>query len=75
MSEAAASARSAGAFVVFLDVAPGHWELVGEVGRRPGLTAREARQQAVSDATGGTARPDETYAAVPRSEWHVARQL
>jgi hypothetical protein len=75
LSEPAASARSAGVFVVLREVTPGHWQVVGEASRRPGLTARKARQQAVSDATGGTARAGETYAAVPRSEWRVAQQL
>jgi hypothetical protein len=45
MPEPAASARSAGVFVV------------------------------LRAATGGTASANETYAAVPRSEWRVAQQL
>ena len=42
-------------YVVLREVGKGRWELVGEVPRRPGLTARAARAQAVSDATGGKA--------------------
>ena len=53
-------------------LADDRWELVGEADRRPGYTARAARAQAVLDATGGTAKAGETYAAIPRSEWRVA---
>jgi hypothetical protein len=66
---------NAGGFVVLREVSPGHWEVVGDVDRRPGLTARASRVQAVQDATGGAVSGDEHYAAVPRSEWRVARQL
>ena len=75
MSESAASTRSAGGFVVLREVTAGHWAVVGEADRRPGLPARKARQQAVEDATGGAARADETYAALPRSEWRIAQQF
>jgi hypothetical protein len=74
MPEPDANARSAGFFVVLREVSPGRWDVVGEASRRPGLTARKARQQA-GDATGGAASADDTYAAVPRSEWRVAQQL
>jgi len=49
--------------------------VVGEVARRPGLSAQAARAQAIKDATSGT--PDEggMYAAVLRSEWHIAQQF
>ena len=50
----------------------GRWELLGEAERKPGLTARAARSQAILDATGGKARAGEVYAAVLRSEWRVA---
>ncbi len=62
-------------FVVLREVTAGHWVVVGEADRRPGLPARRARQQAVEDATGGAARADETYAALPRSEWRIAQQF
>lgn len=75
MSEPAAMPRPAAGFVVLREVTAGHWEVVGEADRRPGLTARMARQQAVSDVTDGTASAAERYAAVPRSEWRVAQQL
>lgn len=48
------------------------WELLGEVDRRGGLTAREARTAAVVAVTRGKARPGEVYAAVLRSEWRLS---
>ena len=60
------------AFVVLRRLEDGRWELLGEVPRRRGLPAREARTRAILDATGGEARAGETYAAVLRSEWRVA---
>jgi hypothetical protein len=59
-------------YVVFREVSAGRWELVGEAERRPGLTAKKARAQAIEDATGGKAKPNEAYAAVLRSEWRIA---
>ena len=62
-------------YVVLHEVRPGLWEVVGEVERRPGLPARKSRVQAVADALGRAPAADEVYAALPRSEWRVARQL
>ena len=59
-------------YVVLRQVEGERWELVGEAERRPGLTARAARTQAILDATGGKAHAGEIYAAVLRSEWRVA---
>jgi hypothetical protein len=59
-------------YVVFREVSPGRWQLVGEADRQPGQTARKARAQAIADATGGKAKPGEAYAAVLRSEWRIA---
>ena len=59
-------------FVVLRQVADGHWELLGEVARRRGLSARAARTQAILDATNSAARAGEIYAAVLRSEWRIA---
>jgi hypothetical protein len=59
-------------YVVFREVSPGRWELVAEVDRQPGHTARKARAQAIAEATGGKATLDEAYAAVLRSEWRIA---
>jgi hypothetical protein len=59
-------------FVVLRRVEGDRWELLGEVERKPGLTARAARAQAILDATGGKARAGEVYAAVLRSEWRIA---
>lgn len=64
---------SAPGFVVLRDRGNGKWELLGEVTRRRGLPARAARTQAILDATGGKAKPGETYAAVLRSEWKIAQ--
>ena len=59
-------------FVIFRKAGEDTWQLVAEVTRRPGLPARKARAQAIVDATGGNAKPGETYAAVLRSEWRIA---
>jgi hypothetical protein len=59
-------------FVVLRHVGGDAWQLVGEAERQPGRTARAARAQAILDATKGTARDGEVYAAVLRSEWRVA---
>jgi hypothetical protein len=63
---------AAPSFVVFRRVSDGSWELLGEVPRRRGLTARAARGRAILDATEGRAKAGEVYAAVLRSEWRVA---
>jgi hypothetical protein len=60
--------------VVLREVGGGHWQVVGEADRRPGLSAGAARVQAVRDATGGAAAA-ETYAVVLRGESRVAQQL
>jgi hypothetical protein len=65
----------AGGYVVLREVEAGHWMVVGEADRRPGLTARKSRAQAVRDALGGDLADGEVYAALPRSEWRVARQF
>jgi hypothetical protein len=59
-------------FVVLREVGAGRWRLLGEVERKPGMTARAARTQAILDATQGKAKAGEIYAAVLRSEWRVA---
>jgi hypothetical protein len=58
--------------VVLRRVGEDRWQLLGEFERKPGATARAARTQAILDATGGEAKAGEVYAAVLRSEWHVA---
>jgi hypothetical protein len=60
-------------FVVLRRVDDDRWQLLGEFERKPGLTARAARSQAILEATGGRAKPGEDYAAVLRSEWRIAR--
>jgi hypothetical protein len=59
-------------FVVLREIGEGRWQLLGEFERKPGMTARAARSQAILDATGGNAKAGEVYAAVLRSEWRVA---
>lgn len=61
-------------FVVLRETADGAWELLGEVRRKPGLTAQAARTQAILEATGGQAKAGEVYAAVLASEWRVAQK-
>lgn len=58
--------------VVLHEVSPGHWELIGEVARVQGLTARAARTAAVMTASKSKAKPGDVYAAVLRSEWRMA---
>ena len=60
--------------MVLRQVGEDRWQLVGEAHRRPGLTARAARAQAIQDATGGTAKAGEHYKAVLRSEWRIASE-
>jgi len=59
-------------FVVLKEVSEGRWQVLGEIRRTPGLPAKAARSRAIIEASGGTARRGETYAAVLRSEWRVA---
>jgi hypothetical protein len=59
-------------FFVFRLVGEDRWQLIGQAQRRPGLTARKARAQAIVDAVGGEPVPGEVYAAVLRSEWRIA---
>ncbi len=63
---------AAPAFVVLHHLGDDRWRLLGEFDRKPGLTARAARSRAILDATRGTAKAGEVYAAVLRSEWRVA---
>jgi hypothetical protein len=64
---------SAPAFVILRQMPNGQWQMLGEVSRKRGLTARAARSQAILDATNGTAKAGEAYAAILRSEWRIAR--
>jgi hypothetical protein len=73
MADNADAKPSGPAFVVLRQVEDGKWELLGEVPRERGLPARAARTQAILDATRGTAKPTDVYAAVLRSEWRVAQ--
>lgn len=59
-------------FVVLRKVGEDRWRLLGEADRKPGMTARAARAQAILDATKGKAKAGDVYAAVLRSEWRIA---
>lgn len=61
-------------FVVLRQVGKDRWQVIGEVARRPGLTARAARAQAIQDATDGKAKAGEAFRAVLRSEWRIAAE-
>ena len=59
-------------YVVLRQIQNGQWQMLGEVPRKRGLTARAARSQAILDATKGTAKAGEVYVAILRSEWRIA---
>jgi hypothetical protein len=67
-------AASNPAYVVLRQVGTNRWQVVGEVERKPGLTARNARAQAIEDATGGKVKAGQVYRAVLRSEWRIAAE-
>lgn len=69
-----AKATNRPAFVVLRRVRDDVWEVLGEVPRKPGLPAREARARAILDATRGTAQRGDVYAAVLRSVWRIAQK-
>jgi hypothetical protein len=71
MNAANPSAKGA-ALVVLRQVKEGHWEYLGEYRRRPGVTAKAARSEAIAEASLGTAKRGEVYVAILRSEWRVA---
>ncbi len=75
MPDSGERSASAAGYIVLREAEPGHWHVVGEVDRRPGLTARLSRVQAIADVTNETADPRDHYAVLPRSEWRVAQQL
>ena len=66
------AARQQPGYVVLRQVDDDLWQLVGDVDRRPGQTARKARAQAVGDATKGDSDRDAVHAVVLRSEWRIA---
>lgn len=77
MASEEAGAPGASGYVVLreVEVEAGCWVIIGDVGRRSGLTARNSRMQAVKDCIGREPADGEVYAALPRSEWRVARQF
>ncbi len=75
MPEAASVPSRPPGFVVLRDAGDGHWRIVGEADRRPGIAASRARAQAVLDVTGGEPGTGQVYAVVLRSEWRMAQRL
>jgi hypothetical protein len=75
MADSGDGAAARAGYIVMREAEPGHWHVIGEVDRRPGLPARVSRVQAIADVTNGTADPAGRYAVLPRSEWRVAQQL
>jgi len=71
MTERAEKSTAPG-FVILRQVGKDEWQLLGEVRRKRGLSARAARTQAILEATSGKAKNGEVYAAVLRSEWRIA---
>lgn len=63
---------SSGTYVVFQKVGENDWRVVGEIGRRPGLPARKAREQAIRDVIGREPFTNESFAVLQRSEWRNA---
>jgi hypothetical protein len=61
-------------YVVLRQVGNDRWQVVGEANRLPGRTGKQARAQAIQDATGGKAKAGEMYRAVLRSEWKIAAE-
>jgi hypothetical protein len=68
------TAASRPGYVVFRQVGKDRWQLVGQVDRKPGHTAKQARAQAIQDATRGKAKPGEVYRALLRREWKIASE-
>ena len=66
-------AATRAAYVVLRKASDGHWEQVGEIHRRPGITARVSRRHAIVEAISREPLDDEEYAVIPRSEWRVAQ--
>lgn len=75
MGEKELAAATKPGYVVMRQVGEDRWQVVGYADRKPGQTARRARAEAVMDATGGAAKPGESYRAVLRSEWRIAGEL
>jgi len=68
-------APSGPAFVVLRRLSGERWELLGEVRRRRGLTARAARTQAILEITGGQAKAgEEFFAPGPATIWAGRQQ-
>jgi hypothetical protein len=58
-------------YVVLRKTGDGTFDLVAEVGRRAGLTAKRGRRAAIVEAIGREPAPGEVYAAIARSEWRI----
>ena len=73
MTEAATGTGQIRGYLVFREVEPGRWRLIGDVNHRAGLAMRGERAQAVRDATRGADPAGGVYAALPRNQWHLVR--
>ena len=62
------------AYVVLRQIGKDRWQVVDEVERKPGLSAQDARAQAIEDATGGRAKAAQVYRAVLRSERRISAE-
>ena len=61
-------------YVVLKLVGKDTWKVLGEVERKPGRTGKQARADAIDEATKGKAKPGERYRAVLRSEWRIGAE-
>jgi hypothetical protein len=71
----AAARASKPSYIVLHQIGKDTWRVIGEVQRRPGRTAKQARADAIDDATKGRAKPNQQYRAVLRSEWNIAADV
>ena len=65
------SATPRGGYVILQHVGGEDWRVLGEAERRPGLTARRSRAEAVREVLGRDPADGELFAVLPRSEWRV----
>jgi hypothetical protein len=61
-------------YVVLRQSGKDRWQVIGVVERKPGLSARNARAQAIEEATGGRVRAGQVYRAILSSEWRIAAE-
>ena len=64
--------RARPGYVVLRRVGADRWQLVGEADRRPGLTAKASRLQAIQEDDGRQGQAQRGVPMLPRSEWELA---